>query len=209
MFGIHHTFRSPDVKELCAILQRHQVTYVLGGSVAAAIIGVPIDTPDDLDAIPEVSRDNLSRLAKALDNMEARPYGPFGKWTVAAIGEYQWHPRQTTEDELDQWRPNPEDVSSFDHLYTTKHGNFDVVPEIAGTFEVLRARATTYDIGGIEVHVTHVDDLLARLTIPRRQKDVDRVALLRSLPIFRIIHPGVFTIIHPPPVNVSGFSNPD
>jgi hypothetical protein len=75
------------------------MSYVLGGSVADAIIGVRIDRPGDFDVIPEVSRDNLSRLALTLDEMEARPHGPLGQWTVQAKGEYKWLSRPTTEDE--------------------------------------------------------------------------------------------------------------
>jgi hypothetical protein len=180
MFGIRHKSHTPDVKELCAILQHHQVSYVVGGSVAAAILGVQI-LPGDLDVIPEVTRENLSRLAIALEQMEARPHGPFGQWTTSATGEYKWLPRPTTEQELDHWRPNPEDLSSFDHLFTTKHGNFDVVPEIAGSFELLNPKATMHEVFGIKVRVSHVDDLLARLTVARREKDINRVASLRLL----------------------------
>jgi hypothetical protein len=181
MFGIRHGASSPDTKKLIAILERHGVRYVLGGSVAASVWGLQVDTPGDLDIIPQVALDNLSRLAIALGEMEARPLGPFGHWTVIANGEFRWVTHPTTEEELDQWRPNTKDLLSFDHLFTTKHGNFDVVPEIAGTFDVLNERAIAREVGSIVLRVCHVDDLLARITIPRREKDIPRVAVLRSI----------------------------
>jgi hypothetical protein len=100
-------------------------------------------------------------------------------------GEFKWIPRPTSEQDLDRWRPNPEDVTTFDHLYTTKYGNFDVVPEIAGTFEALSQRATQNEVEGIEVLVTHIDDLLSRLTTLRREKDIERVEALRSIQMQR------------------------
>lgn len=39
------------------------------------------------------------------------------------------------------WSPDPADVSTFDHLFCTRLGNFDVVPELSGTYEMLMKRA--------------------------------------------------------------------
>ena len=63
----------------------------------------------------------------------------------------------------------------------TRLGNFDVVPELVGDYETLMQRARKMKVQGQEVWVTHVDELLAALTIPRRQKDVSRVRQLREI----------------------------
>ena len=77
--------------------------------------------------------------------------------------------------------PDVEDLSTLDHLYVTRFGNFDVVPEIGGTYDTLRGRASLRSCEGFDVWLAHIDEILARLTVPRREKDIPRVAALRVL----------------------------
>lgn len=79
------------------------------------------------------------------------------------------------------WSPDPADVSTFDHLFCTRLGNFDVVPELSGTYEMLMKRAARMEAWRCEIRVVHVDVLLAALTVPRRAKDVPRVRQLRDI----------------------------
>jgi len=175
-----HPDRSPDVGEMLRVLQRNQVRFVLVGSVAAAIYGVELQ-PGDLDVVPETNEANLESLITALREMEAQPKGPFGEWTQLESGEKKWLSRPTTDQELAEWSADVGNLETLDHLYLTRFGNFDVVPELAGTYESLEPRADLGDCEGYEVLVAHIDDLLARLTVPRREKDIPRVEQLRDI----------------------------
>ena len=59
-------------------------------------------------------------------------------------------------------------------------GNFDVVPEVSGTYDALMQRAIRLPAYGQAIWVAHVDDLLATVTVPRRTMDIPRVQALRA-----------------------------
>ena len=61
----------PDLRSLFRVLVAHDVAFVVMGSTAALLRGVDL-VPGDLDIIPALDEDNLSRLALALDVIEAR-----------------------------------------------------------------------------------------------------------------------------------------
>jgi hypothetical protein len=155
------------------------------GSVAALLCGVPLD-PGDLDVTPSLDRENLGRLASALDELGARQYAeaPFGRWATRDDGERTWvefEPTQADRAARATWRPDPAEAQSFDHLLRTIHGALDVVPELAGAYEDLRARAIQVDLDGAAVWVESISDQLASLTTPRRARDVERVRALRAI----------------------------
>lgn len=175
----------PDVRALLDVLDAHGVRYVVTGSVAAFLHGVAL-VPSDLDVTPALDRDNLERLARALDELGAQRYPdePFGQWELGDDGERHWaqfEPTDTDRQARAQWRPDPANVGSFDHLLRTRHGTLDVVTEIAGTYEALRPRAVAIEINGRHVWVESVTDQLATLTVPRRKKDLERVRALRAV----------------------------
>ena len=175
------------------VLDRHGVLYVVTGSVAALLHGVPLE-PGDLDVTPALDRENLERLARALEELGARqhPDEPFGRWEADDDGERRWvqfEPTAADREERARWRPDPADVASFDHLLCTRHGALDVVPEIAGTYDDLRPRAVVIERDGRRVCVESIADLLATLTVPRRQNDVARVQALRALQRRAVITP--------------------
>ena len=175
-----HDCGPPDVPRLLAILEDHQVRYVISGSVAARIYGVEL-VPGDLDIVPSRETDNLVRLVEVLKVIEARPSGPFGEWEVQPDGEMKWISRPTTPQEVAAWTPSAKDLSTLDCLFRTRLGNFDVVPEITGSFDELKQRAVQLPAHGFNPWVAHVDDLIARLTVPRREKDIPRVTGLRKI----------------------------
>ena len=177
--------RSPDVTTLLRLLGEAEVKYVVTGSAAALLHGVPVE-PGDLDITPALDVDNLARLAHVLASIEARQdrRAPFGHWEKRDDGERQWIETAPTPEAVAaraSWRPDPAEPSSFDHLLESKHGAVDVVPEVSGTYDELRARAVRLDVDGVSVWVESVDDLLATLTVPRRAKDRERVERLRAL----------------------------
>ena len=52
---------------------------------------------------------------------------------------------------------------------------------VPGDFEMLSESAVQRTAFGVQVRVAHVDEVLARLTVPRRQKDIPRVHKLREV----------------------------
>jgi hypothetical protein len=181
----HHN-SPPDIPALLEALDRHGVRYVLTGSVAALAYGVDTGRPGDLDVTPALDRDNLRRLAGLLEEIEAGldPDDPFGRWETRPDGERKWVADEATPERVAEramWRPDPSDVATFDHLFRTRHGNFDVVPEISGTYDMLVKRAVRTSAHGHDILVVHIDELLAALTLPRRPKDVPRVRQLREI----------------------------
>jgi hypothetical protein len=173
---------APAVEALVAALDRHGVRYVITGSVAARLHGAPVERPGDLDIVPDLGRDNLERLAAALVELAARPAGGGGQWQAGADGERRWiAERETAAAVSAPWAPDPERPATLDHLFATAHGALDVVPELAGRYEDLAPRARALEVGGHRVWIAPLDDLLARLTVPRRGKDRARVQALRAL----------------------------
>jgi hypothetical protein len=175
----------PNVAALLALLDRHGVRYVVTGSVAALLSGVPLE-PGDLDVTPALDRKNLERLAGALDEVAAHqdPDGPYGRWQVGDDSERRWvqfEPTGADREARASWRPDPANPDSFDHLLRTSLGALDIVPEVAGSYETLRPRAAKVVVEGRSVRVESIADQLATLTVPRRAKDADRVRALRKV----------------------------
>jgi hypothetical protein len=174
------------VKGLLAVLDQFGVDYVVvTGSVATLLVGVSLE-PGDLDVTPASEPENLERLARALSDLEARQYPdePFGRWATDESGERRWVAFEPTEADRQAraaWQPDPNDVASFDHLLWTRLGTLDVVPEIAGSYGDLRGRATSIDVDGRTLAVESIGDQLATLTVPRREKDRQRVTALRTI----------------------------
>lgn len=181
-----HPKRPPEISELLGVLARHGVRYVLTGSVAALAYGVDIGQAGDLDITPALDEENLSRLGMVLRDIEAGidPDAPMGHWETLPDGEKKWRagaPTQELREQQAHWNADPADVSNFDHLFCSRLGNFDVVPEVSGTYDALMRRAVRMDVWGYAIWVVHVDELLAALTVPRRAKDVPRVRQLRDI----------------------------
>jgi catechol 2,3-dioxygenase-like lactoylglutathione lyase family enzyme len=131
-----------------------------------------------MDVAPDTEPANLARLARALAELDARARPETGAWQSGEDGEFHW-----VEDGIA--RPtrslDPEDPTTFDHSFATRHGRLDIVPRVAGSFAELRSRATRMSIAGREAWVSHPADVLAGMTGPRRPKDGPRVRHLRSL----------------------------
>jgi hypothetical protein len=185
MAQTRHPDRAPDAPRLLAALNDYGIRYVLVGSVAAQLYGAEVQ-PGDLDVTPALDRENLARLSDLLLALEASlpDTDDVGHWQVQPDGERKWISRQATpEDRLARarWQPDPDDVSTLDHLFHTRHGNLDVVPDLTGDYGTLMKRAVRMEAHGQEVCVVHVDELLTALTAPRRKKDVPRVRQLRQI----------------------------
>jgi hypothetical protein len=164
-------------------MDAHQVRYVLIGSVAAQLYGIEAQ-PGDLDVTPALDQENLTRLARLLLEIEASLTDELGHWEIQPDGERKWISEEPTPEALREraeWVPDPENVSTFDHLFHTRYGNFDVVPNLTGDYEALIKRAKKMRAHGREIRVAHVDELLSALTVLRRKKDIPRVRQLREI----------------------------
>ncbi|HMH48417.1 MAG TPA: hypothetical protein VK538_11965 [Solirubrobacteraceae bacterium] len=60
----------PSLEAIIAAFERHDVEYVVIGGAAARARGL-LDPTEDVDLTPERSKENLSRLADALEELQA------------------------------------------------------------------------------------------------------------------------------------------
>jgi hypothetical protein len=177
--------KKPDVVALLEILSEHKVEYVVIGSAAAMLHGVALD-PGDVDITPALHYDNLDRLCRVLEAIHARQYenASFGRWEATAAGEHRWVREEATTENVAaraNWTPNPHDSTTFDYLLDSDFGSIDIVPTISGTYEELAPRAVKMRTATNAILIEAVSDLLATLTVPRREKDADRVRQLRRI----------------------------
>lgn len=185
MTKFKHTKSPPDIPCLINILAEYHIRYVIVGSVAAQLYGAEVQ-PGDFDIVPAQDLDNLTHLAQLLQNLEATlpDTDDTGHWEVQADGEKKWVSRKITPQERIQraeWVPIPEDISTFDSLFHTRCGDFDIVPNLSGDYQMLMQRARKIPYHEHEVWLLNIDELLAALTVPRRKKDVNRVRQLREI----------------------------
>lgn len=143
-------------------LDRHRVSYVVIGGVAAMFHDVPIPETLDVDVVPERAAKNLKALANALREMGARlriPGDPEG-----------------VEIPLDE--RTFKDVSTL--TFVTRFGPFDVLFEPAGSggYPALAERAEILERFGTEVAVASVEDLVAMKRAAGREKDAAHLTVL-------------------------------
>ncbi|MBK8295128.1 MAG: hypothetical protein IPK93_10280 [Solirubrobacterales bacterium] len=152
-----------DAREIFHSLATHDVAYVTIGGIAVQAHGGQRLT-QDLDVVIASTEDNLTRLAGALTELDARILGPDGQRSsttpsVALLGS------------SDQW-----------HL-VTKHGRLDVltVPAHLGSFQEMQARAHRVPMGDVKVPIAHRNDLLILKRAAGRPQDLADIKLLESL----------------------------
>ena len=98
-----------DPGTIVRVLNKHGVRYVVIGGIAAEIHDLPVPATVDIDVTPARDRENLERLARAFDELEA------GLYTAEDAGT--WFPRTPVE----LW-------SQYDTLHLmTKGGPIDIV----------------------------------------------------------------------------------
>jgi hypothetical protein len=130
----------PSLEAIIAAFERHEVDYVVIGGEAARARGWPEPT-EDVDLTPERSQENLSRLADALEELEAG---------------FRVDPRRYPEGFRPpggiDWRTFRSHVAV---ALTTPHGHLDIVLRPDGTdgYEQLIASATRERLVGTEIVV--------------------------------------------------------
>lgn len=127
MHRTQHPNRPPDIPELLDLLHSYGIGYVLIGSVAAMLYGAELQA-GDFDITPALHQPNLERLVALLIAIEARPADDGGHWIAQPNSERRWVVPPDDAAALDaqaRWQPDPADLSSLDHLFSSRYGNFD------------------------------------------------------------------------------------
>jgi hypothetical protein len=150
------------------LLHAGGVNWILTGSTVLAVYGAKL-TPNDVDVTPELHPDNLQRLAAVLRDLDATP-AFFPQW-----------PHGPSIAECERWTPYPATEQNLDHLFVTRLGMLDVPPRICGTYDDLIKQAARVDVGGIEIAVCALPEVLTRLHGRTRAKDQQRAAIYRQM----------------------------
>jgi hypothetical protein len=118
-----------------------------------------VRTTNDADLIPAPDPDNLQRLAEALRSLDARVLNPGEEDTEI---DAKMLPRDTI------WQ------------FVTRDGGIDVMHEVPGgrSYDELRKEVLMVRLGGIEVPVVGLDDLIQMKLSRGRPVDLDDVASL-------------------------------
>ncbi len=157
-----------DAAPLVVAMQTAGVRWILNGSAVLLTAGVEL-TPGDLDVVPELTPENLVRLAAVLERLDAFPQ-PVPDW-----------PHSLSVQEVSRWRPLPAVEANLDSRFVTDYGVLDIVPRLAGTYQQLARTATTVRLHGIEVLAADLVPILRRMQESGRDKDQQRWALAAHL----------------------------
>jgi len=147
-----------DAERIFAVLDAHEVEYVVIGGIAVQVYG-HVRMTNDVDLIPSPAPQNLERLASALDELEARILNP-GSEHLAI--DAQMLPRATL------WQ------------LSTRHGDIDVLHEAPGAapFPQLRERALLIALGDHTIPIASRDDLIRMKRAAGRPVDLADIAAL-------------------------------
>lgn len=153
-----------DPHAILEALDRHDVRYVLIGGLAATIHGSPHVT-FDVDIAPERSPENLSALARALEELGAR---------IRVEGEPEGLAFDASRQMLER--------TGILNL-VTRHGALDVsfVPSGTGGYADLKRAAREVNIDGVHVLVAALEDVIRSKEAAGREKDRLVLPTLRRL----------------------------
>jgi hypothetical protein len=143
-----------DPYALLAALEREKVSYVVVGGFARVVHG-SAETSDGLDLVPSLREENLRRLGRALEGLEA------------------------PEPDLAQRLAGSEPVTA-----RTRAGELRIVPAPWGTrgYDDLRIRAFRENLGrGARPQVASLVDCVRMLEASERGPDAERLLRLRRL----------------------------
>ncbi|MCV7281727.1 hypothetical protein H7J88_19035 [Mycolicibacterium flavescens] len=153
-----------DLPRLLATLDRHGVTYVLIGGLAAVYHGSPFPT-EDADITPDTDPVNLGRLASALRELKARirvdgmPEGLEFACDVEALAAAQ------------TWN------------LVTDAGDIDIAFRPSGTrgYADLRRDAIAAEIYDVTVEIASLADVIRSKQAANRPKDLRVLPTLREI----------------------------
>ncbi len=153
-----------DPERLITVLGRHHVAYVLVGAMAARLYGFPRMTAD-ADITPLRDVENLTRLATALREIDARVF------TDAIPEGLPFDVSARTLERGEMW-----------NLVTTA-GRLDVIFSPAGTngFPDLAATAEAFEVFGVHVAVASLRDILRSKEAADRPQDRQDALVIREM----------------------------
>ncbi len=154
-----------DPAPILSALERHGVEYVVIGGFAAVLYGATRPTRD-VDVTPATTRDNLDRLAAALRELGAR---------VRTDAEPDGLPFSASGESLAGQRMLN---------LQTHHGELDLAIRPAafeGGYDDLAPRAGRRTIGGVEVLVAALQDVIRSKETAGRRKDQEALPELYRL----------------------------
>jgi hypothetical protein len=149
---------APDVERIFATLDAHGVEYVVVGGIAVQVHG-HVRMTNDIDLIPSPTPENLTRLADALTELDARVLNP-GHERLKI--DARMLPRATL------WQ------------FSTRHGDIDILHDAPGAapFAQLRARALMIAPGEHPIPIAGRDDLIKMKRATGRPVDLADIAAL-------------------------------
>jgi len=151
---------NPSFREILELLNKYQVEYIVVGGVAAVIQGAPVTT-FDLDALVRINEENATRLAAALEDLDAR---------------YREHDSTI--------RPTPEDILAGGHLLLiTRAGPLDVLGFIGEQirYEDLIEAAPEVEMSIGKFRVLGLEELIRQKRATDRPKDRAVLELLEEV----------------------------
>ncbi len=163
---------APDLDRagLLGALLDHGVSFVLVGGLAAQAHGASRATKD-ADVCPEWTTENLSRLADALSDLDARL--KIGEGSIDLL-ETEIDARMLRALKIGTWR-----ISA---------GDIDILMGIPGTsltslvgYPHLAASATELQVSELSILVASLDDIIRSKEISDRPKDREALRELRAL----------------------------
>ncbi len=153
----------PD--EILEVLERHRVLYVVIGGLAAALRGSPYVTRD-VDVTPARSRENFTRLAAALRELNAKLRIP----------------------DMEEPLEVPLDERSFEQgttwTYVTKHGYLGIarLPDGTRGYDDLRRSVTREQLTDtVTIFVAALADIIRSKEAAGREKDRAVLPILRQV----------------------------
>ena len=152
--------------ELLRVLRAHDVEFVVIGGFALGFHGVTRATKD-VDVVPGPGEENLARLWRALEDLEAQPQG------VEDFG-----PQVPIE-----WSLEDLIAGGGNWIVHTKHGRLDVMQwvEPFESYDELRANAVEAEVeeAGAAILVAGLEDLITMKETAGRDQDRLDVTALR------------------------------
>ncbi len=147
--------------EVLRVLTRHQVEFILVGGVAAILQGSPLTT-EDVDVVYLPSEKNITRLARALAELEAHYFDPAGRHI----------------------EPNASRLASMTmHLLTTNCGRVDVLRTVGNDLahQDLLEKSREFNVADFRVRALDLETIIETKEHADRPKDQYQLPFLRQL----------------------------
>ena len=153
-----------DPGRIIQTLDENDVQFVLIGALAARLYGFPRLTAD-ADITPATTKENLERLATALNALDAKVY------TESVPEGLAFDCSAASLARAEMWN------------LVTNAGRIDIAFKPAGTkgYDDIARNAEKFEAYGVEFLVASVSDIIRSKEAAGRPKDIDDVGMLREI----------------------------